>query len=72
MSELDELQAVLDRSWELARQANDRPRFRAALEKSVYNLRDLPPEVRDGMIRAHQDPLFQEWVAAQAARLNGP
>lgn len=68
--EMRELQAELDRSWELGRQANDRPAFRAALEESVYDVSELPAGVREGMLRARRDPVFQDWVASQAARVS--
>lgn len=68
--EMRELQAVLDRSWELAREANDRPGFRAALEGSVYNVSELPARMRENMLQAHRDPMFQDWIEGQAARLS--
>lgn len=67
--EVQELQAALDRSWELARQANDRPGFRAALEASVYEVSELPAFVREQMVEAHRDPAFQAWVVDQAVKL---
>jgi hypothetical protein len=66
---LDELQAELDRSWELAREANDRPAFRARLEASVYQVRELPPAIREQMLAARRDVAFRDWVEDQATRL---
>lgn len=70
MDSEEELQAELDRSWELARQANNRPGFRAVLEESVYSVSELPAGMREDMLRAHRDPMFRDWIEAQAARLS--
>lgn len=70
--ELDEVQAILNDSWEAGRQANDNPTFRALLEDSVYQVRDLPLATQDQMLDAQRDPQFQAWVDEQVARLRAP
>jgi hypothetical protein len=67
MSDVEELQAMLDRSWGLARQANDQPGFRTVLEESVYSVSELPAKVREDMLRARQDPGLHDWIEDQAA-----